>query len=208
MWTFYLIPVVSSFFFFLAYSQLSQTCRQSEKKLLNSNISSKCPYSIVNFGPLMAEIGLPVWDTPANFNGFHILALLLHRCRWMEANQTLHDVWRSPGLVHCIYIFGSSCPLMEFCRVQNSLCIQILCAPILAPLLHDTWPLGVSQTLRHGIFTRQGGHPVGHWPVELSSSSCWDIFSVRSSFMLWVNFWQWISDTSRLITLLCVCVSL
>jgi len=38
------------------------------KKLLNSNTSSTCPDNMVNFGLLAAEIGLPVWGTPANFN--------------------------------------------------------------------------------------------------------------------------------------------
>ena len=33
---------------------------------------------MVNFGPLAAEIGLPVSGTPANFNGFRVLAALLH----------------------------------------------------------------------------------------------------------------------------------
>jgi len=33
---------------------------------------------MVNFGPLAAEICLPVWGTPANFNGFRVLAALLH----------------------------------------------------------------------------------------------------------------------------------
>jgi len=33
---------------------------------------------MVNFGSLTAEIGLPVWGTPANFNGFRVLAVLLH----------------------------------------------------------------------------------------------------------------------------------
>ena len=33
---------------------------------------------MVNFGPLASEIGPVVWDTPANFNGFCILAALLH----------------------------------------------------------------------------------------------------------------------------------
>jgi len=42
---------------------------------------------------LAAEIVLLVWGTPANFNGFHVLALLLQRRRSMEANQTLHNVW-------------------------------------------------------------------------------------------------------------------
>jgi len=31
----------------------------------------------VNFGPLMAEISSGVWGTPANFNGFRVLAALL-----------------------------------------------------------------------------------------------------------------------------------
>jgi len=78
------------------------------KNLLNSNISSTCPHNIVNFGPLIAEIGWQVWCTPANFNGFRVLALLLHRRRSTEVSQTLHDVWPSPVMVHYIRIFGSS----------------------------------------------------------------------------------------------------
>jgi len=74
--------------------------RQSGKKLVKQLLSSMCPHSMVNFGPLTAESGWRVWGTPANFSGFCILASLLHRCRSSEVNQTLHDVWPSPGLVH------------------------------------------------------------------------------------------------------------
>ena len=42
------------------------------KNLLSSNISSTRPHNMVNFGSLAAEIGLPVWGTPANFNGFRV----------------------------------------------------------------------------------------------------------------------------------------
>ena len=52
--------------------------------------------------------------TPANFNGFRVLAALLQRCRSTEANETLHDVWPSPGLVDYLYTFGGCCPVMEF----------------------------------------------------------------------------------------------
>ena len=52
--------------------------RQLEKNLLRSNISSKRPYNMVNFGPLAAEIVSLVWGTPANFIGFRVLAALLH----------------------------------------------------------------------------------------------------------------------------------
>jgi len=56
------------------------------KNLLNSNISSTCPHNMVN---LTAEIGLPVWGTPANFNGFRILAALLLGTLVVSVNQTL-----------------------------------------------------------------------------------------------------------------------
>jgi len=48
------------------------------KKLLRSNISSTCPHNVVNFGLLAAEILSGVWGTPATFNGFRVLAALLH----------------------------------------------------------------------------------------------------------------------------------
>jgi len=157
--------------------------RQSGKNVLNSNISSICLHNIVNSGPLTAEIGWRVWGTSANFNGFRVLASLLHRRRSTDVDQTLHDVWPSPRLVHYIYTFGCSCPLTEFCQVQNSLCVQVLRSPILAALLHGTGAVGVSQTLRRGtrnritelslliIFNRgrhlysEGGHHVGHRPT-------------------------------------------
>jgi len=47
---------------------------------------------MANFGPLMAEIGWGVWVTPAEFNGFRVLASLLQRRLSPEVNQTLHDV--------------------------------------------------------------------------------------------------------------------
>ena len=43
----------------------------------SSNIST-FPHNMVNFGLLAAEIGPIVWGTPANFNGFRVLAALLH----------------------------------------------------------------------------------------------------------------------------------
>ena len=103
----------------------------------------------MNVGPLAAEIDWRVWGTPANFKGFRFLALLLQQRRLTEADQTLHDVWPSPGLVDYFYIFGGCCPVTEFCQVENSLCVlQVLHSPILAVLLHGTRAVGASQTLR------------------------------------------------------------
>jgi len=46
---------------------------------------------MVNFGLLMAEIRWRVWGTPANFNGFSVLAALLHGTLVVGISQTL---WR------------------------------------------------------------------------------------------------------------------
>ena len=53
-------------------------------------------------------------------------------------------------------------------RLQSSLCVQVLDYPILPVLLRlrGTQAVGVTQTLRHVIFTRQCGHPVLHWTRE------------------------------------------
>jgi len=44
---------------------------------------------MVNFGLLAAEIGLPVWGTPPNFNGLRVLAALLHSSKVVSVGQTL-----------------------------------------------------------------------------------------------------------------------
>jgi len=44
---------------------------------------------MVNFGALAAATGLPVWGTPANFNGFRDLAALLHGSQVVSVSQTL-----------------------------------------------------------------------------------------------------------------------
>ena len=144
--------------------------RQSEKNLLNSNISTICLHSMVNFDPhpLTAEICLRTWGIPANFNGFRVLASLLHRRRSVEINQTLHDVWPSPGLLHYICILEAVAHNGILPRAKFTL-RPSLRSPILAALLHGSRALDVSNALRHGNFRRKGGHPIRHWAVELSS---------------------------------------
>ena len=60
-----------------------------EKKLLNNNVSLTSPHNMVNFGPLAAEICWRVWGTPANFNVFHVLTVLLHGTLVVGISQTL-----------------------------------------------------------------------------------------------------------------------
>ena len=149
------------------------------KNLLNSNISSICPYG--ELCPLEAEINWQVWDTRVNFNGFRVFFGFVTAPTSLNRDQP-NFAWCLAicCAVHCIYIFWDSCCWIEFCYVQNSLCIQVLRSPTLAVLLHGTEAVGISQTLRHGttngimefllfiILNRgrhlysKGGHHVGH----------------------------------------------
>ena len=40
-------------------------------------------------GPLAAEIDLVLWGIPANFNGLHVLAVLLHGTLVVHISQSL-----------------------------------------------------------------------------------------------------------------------
>jgi len=118
--------------------------------LLNSNISPTCPHNMAKFCLLAAVICLPVWGTPANFNGFRVLPSLYYSDvahRRPTKLCTKFDCLLRWHIMHYVYIFDGCCPLTEFCQVQNSLYVQGLRSPILAALLHVTPSAGVRQTL-------------------------------------------------------------
>jgi len=124
---------------------------------------------MVNFGPLAAEICWRVWGTPANFNGFRVLAALLHRRRSTEVNKTLRDVWLSPGLVHYIYILGDLVPWRNFdtCKIHFA---SKSCVLVLAGSLHGTPAVGLSLALRRGTMNGitelpQKAPPIFGWAV-------------------------------------------
>ena len=70
------------------YISATEACIDNRKKLLSSNISSTCPHNMVNVGPIAAEIVWLVWGTPGNFNGFRVLAALLHGTLVVGVSQT------------------------------------------------------------------------------------------------------------------------
>ena len=75
------------------YIFATKACIDNQKKnLLNSNMSSRCPHSMVNVSPLTPEICWRVSGTPANFNQFHVLASLLQWRPSPEANQTARSL--------------------------------------------------------------------------------------------------------------------
>jgi len=121
--------------------------RQSEKNLLNGNIFPICPpHNMVNFGSLAAEIGLPAWaPEQVSHVGFITAATSLNGGE-PDFAQRLAVSWADTLCIH----FWGLLPLAEFCKVQNSLCVQVLRSPILAALLNGTPAAGIGQTLRCG----------------------------------------------------------
>jgi len=78
--------------------------------------------------------------------------------------QCLAISWAGTLHIH----FRGSCPVTEFCQVQSSLCIlKVLRSHILVVLLHRTWAVGASQSLRRwaqgATYIRHDDHHVGHW---------------------------------------------
>jgi len=57
--------------------------------MLNSNVCPTRFHNMVNFGLLAAEICWRVWGTPAHFNGFGVLAALLHGTLIVGISQAL-----------------------------------------------------------------------------------------------------------------------
>jgi len=75
---------------------IAQLCRALSSQLRHVStigkklVKQQClPHDTVNFGPLAAEICWRVWGTPANFNGFWVLAALLHGTLVVGVSQTL-----------------------------------------------------------------------------------------------------------------------
>jgi len=117
----------------------------------------RCRGTLPCWAPQQISTGFPCW-----------LCYCTDVSRSTEVNQTLHMFGLGRLLDwYTIYTFWGaclvlvidqppkehhtgSCPLTEFCQVQNSLCVQVLRSPVFAALLHGTRPVGVSQTSQRG----------------------------------------------------------
>ena len=116
---------------------------------------------MANVGPLMAENGLPVWGTPAHFNGFHVLASLLQRRRSPDTNQTLHISWAAT-----LYTFSGDLALSRIFpsakfTLRPSLafaCIGNVTARHSSRRHHQTLRRGT----RNGITELSAMHPQSH----------------------------------------------
>ena len=123
------------------------------KNLLSSNMSSRCPHNMVNFGPLAAEIDPVVWSTPANFNGFRVLAALLNRghhlcsagrpSHWALAHILVFLSSQSrpmyPSDQCCLIVPHASLSLAVFhYHVRNNACkMYVFCLSVAMKLLYQ-----------------------------------------------------------------------
>jgi len=67
----------------------SKALIDNRKKLIKQQYVLHISHNMVNFCSLAAEIVSLVWGTPANFNGFRVLAALLHGTPVLGVSQTL-----------------------------------------------------------------------------------------------------------------------
>jgi len=68
----------------------TKACIDKRKKLIKHQyLLHNNPDNMVNFGPLTAEICWRIWGTPANVNGFRVLAALLHGTLVVGVSQNL-----------------------------------------------------------------------------------------------------------------------
>ena len=123
----------------------------NRKKRVKQQYLSTRPRNMSNFGgQLTAEIGSGVWGTPVNFNGFRVLAALLHGTlvvgvsqtlrRWTEGATYIRQGGHGPSrwaLAHILLVLGlvSSLLRQEAAwekRLRNDLfCVELNVKPYL-----------------------------------------------------------------------------
>ena len=151
--------------------------RQSEKNLLNSNISSTCPHNMANFGPLTAGICWRVWAPQQISTGF---ASCLRYCSDIAHRRPTKLCTMFGRLLGCytIYTFSGAlaadrilpgakftlCPSLVFSYIgsvtarHSSIRRQSTFAAWYKEWNYGTFAEGAT-------YIRHGGHHVGHRPT-------------------------------------------
>jgi len=154
------------------YIFATEACKLStitKKRVKQQFISSTCPHNMVNFGPLTAEIGWWVLGTPANFNGFRILAGFFTAPMSLNRGQ--------PNFARCLAVCSASTLCVHF----GGLLPPNVVLPGAKFTLYPTCVLlywqryctapeqQVSVKLRRlaegATYIRQRGHYVEDWPT-------------------------------------------
>jgi len=113
------------------YIFATKACIDNQKNLLRSNISSRCPYNMVNFGPLTAESKLLLQRFNRSFTryaiglgkqDFRILVGLLTGHNWLNRHMSVMGLRENPKCPLCdeedetsLHLL-SKCPATMLCR--------------------------------------------------------------------------------------------
>jgi len=154
-----------------------------KKNLLSSNISCTCPNNMVNFSPLAAEIGPVVWGTPANFNGFRVLAALLHGTVVVGISQTLRHWTEGATYIRQGGHHTGHWPTFLVQCVSLGLCCVVLHSAIRHHrnnTLNKLWVLKPDATLP--VLTQLKTESKLHIPLDTKIGNFRDVFPAY-----WVN---------------------
>jgi len=149
---------------------------------------------MVNFGTLTAEIRWRVWGSPANFNRFLVLALLLHWRRSTQVSDTLQDVWLSPNVCTFLGVLPPNeiLPAAKF-TLRSSLAFSYIGSVITWPLTSCHQPnCGVVQGME--LWNCRRGHHLysSGWPSCVPSAHILVCLSFNGLF----SRWTWVSQFS------------
>ena len=185
------------------------------KKLVKQQYLLRMPHNMVNFGLLAAEIVSLVWASQLTSKAF---ASWLRYCSDVAQRKPakLCTVFGRLLGWYTTYAFsGVLVPLRNFARCKIIFASsQVLRCRILVALLHGTWTVGASRTLRcwaqGATYIWEGDHHVGHDPHTkvkfvllyfqivgyeivhaISSQRYRDVVSRPWSWSRWHEKWSW-----------------
>ena len=162
---------------------------------------------MVNFGLLTAEIRWRVWGTPANFNGFRVLAALLHSIlvvgvsealrRWTEGatyiQQGGHQVGHWPTVVYNLrnahissWVFNSSL-LWPAYGIGPGITCCVSCSRIIQS--STFWGSHSADAVESKLLGHRL-HQHGLCNSTVSLTSC-EAVSTPSKFKLCAEFFSW-----------------
>jgi len=124
---------------------------------------------MLNFDPLASEVGSLVWDTPANFNGFRVLAALLHGTLVVGVSQLCGVEQRAPPILdraaitlgigphssYCIFHPGTDFPGK---KTRNSPGDEIANVNFFTTTSSTTFTPCASEATEFGEITQNKGH--------------------------------------------------
>ena len=178
----------------------------NRKNLLSSNISPTCPYNMVNFGLLVAEITSLVSGIPANFNGFRVLAALLHsQTAALNRGRHLYSRGRPSrwALAHISSILWPTHTNHKTWRMANP--VSCTCGSM--HISHTTWTLLILSIWISRLFTTLSGLQTKklrflllYLPENVTMLMCLCGWLNSTVFVYFSDYWQLLQQSWHLKT--------